>query len=57
MSRLEEITQRLEAITAELADPELDDERAGELTREAAQLAAEAGEEANRLTQQAQEGD
>lgn len=48
MSRLEQITERLRAITAELSDSQLDDERAGELTKEAAELAAEASEEVNR---------
>lgn len=53
MSRLEEITERLRAITGELSDPQLDDERAGELTKEAAGLAAEASEEVNRTLREA----
>ena len=56
MSRLGEITERLEAITRDLADADVDDERAGELTREAAELTAEAVEEANRLTREAGPG-
>ena len=46
--RLAEITARLEAIAAELAAEDTGDERAGELTAEAADLAAEAVEEVNR---------
>lgn len=53
MSRLEEITERLRAITGELSDPQLDDERAGELTKEAAGLAGEASEEVNRTLREA----
>jgi hypothetical protein len=53
MSRLEEITARLRQITEELSDPHLDDERAGELTKEAAGLAAEASEEADRTLREA----
>jgi hypothetical protein len=53
VSRLEEITARLRAITTELSNPELEDERAGELTREAAGLAAEASEEVDRTLSQA----
>jgi uncharacterized membrane-anchored protein len=56
VSRLREITDRLEAITRELAEGEVDDERAGDLTREAADLTAEAVEEANRLTREAEPG-
>jgi hypothetical protein len=48
VSRLAEITERLEEITAALSDPGTGDERAAELTREAADLAAEAVEEVNR---------
>ncbi len=53
MSRLEEITARLEQITAELSDPGIGDERAGELSKEAAGLAAEASEEVNRALREA----
>ena len=48
MSRLEEITTRLLAINSELSTADLDDERAAELTREAAGLAAEASKEVER---------
>jgi hypothetical protein len=48
VTRLAEITGRLEEIARELQDPGVDDDRAGELTREAAQLAADASEEVNR---------
>jgi hypothetical protein len=53
LSRLEEIAARLEQITAELSDAEIDDERAGELSKEAAVLAAEASEEVNRALREA----
>ncbi len=53
MTRLEQITDRLRQITAELSDPEVGDERAGELTKEAAELAAEASEEVNRALREA----
>jgi len=48
VSRLEEITNRLLAINSELSTADLDDERAAELTREAAGLAAEASKEVER---------
>ena len=48
MSRLGEISERLEAIAAELDSTEASDERAAELAHEAAALSAEAVEEANR---------
>ncbi len=48
MSRLREIAERLEAIARELEGGETGDERAGELAHEAAELSAEAIEEANR---------
>ena len=53
MSRLEEIAARLEQITGELSAQEIDDERAGELSKEAAALAAEASEEVNRALREA----
>ncbi len=46
--RLPEISERLQAIAAELEGGDLGDERAAELAREAAELSAEAVEEANR---------
>jgi hypothetical protein len=50
VSRLEEITARLDELTRELNSGETDDERAGDLTREAAELANEAlGELERRL--------
>ena len=55
MSRLEQITERLRTIAVELADPELDDERAAQLTREAAELAAEASKEVERALREASE--
>ena len=48
MSRLREITARLEEIRRELEDGNPSDGRAGELTEEAADLAAEAVEQVNR---------
>jgi hypothetical protein len=53
VSRLAQITERLRAITAELAGPQLDDERAAALTKEAAELAAEASEEVSRALREA----
>jgi uncharacterized membrane-anchored protein len=46
MSRLEEIRDRLVAITGELGDGEVADTRAAELAAEAADLTAEAAREA-----------
>jgi hypothetical protein len=48
MSRLAEISARLQAIADELGGEGADDERAAELAREAAELSQEAVEEANR---------
>jgi hypothetical protein len=48
VSRLREVTERLEAIARELESGEAGDDRAAELTREAAELADEAVEEATR---------
>jgi hypothetical protein len=53
VSRLEQITDRLQQIAAELSDRAIDDERAGGLTKEAAGLAAEASEEVNRALREA----
>lgn len=47
--RLREITVRLDQITKALGSEELEDREAGELTKEAADLAAEAVEQTNRL--------
>jgi exonuclease VII small subunit len=55
VSRLEQITERLQAITVELGDPELDDERGAQLTREAAELSGEASQEVERALRQASE--
>jgi hypothetical protein len=54
VSRLGEISDRLQAIAAELGGEALDDERAAELAREAAELSAEAVEEANRRMREAE---
>jgi uncharacterized membrane-anchored protein len=48
VSRLREISERLTAIARELEGEEADDARAAELAHEAAELSAEAVEEANR---------
>ena len=48
MNRLREISERLAAIAYELEGAETDDARAAELAHEAAELSAEAVEEANR---------
>jgi len=48
MNRLREISERLNAIARELEGEEADDARAAALAHEAAELSAEAVEEANR---------
>jgi hypothetical protein len=48
VSRLREISERLARIAAELEGEGADDARAAELAQEAADLSAEAVEEANR---------
>ena len=48
MNRLREISERLGAIAQELEGEGTDDGRAAELAHEAAELSAEAMEEANR---------
>ncbi len=53
MSRLREISERLQMIAAELESEEADGARAGELAHEAAELSAEAVEEANRRMREA----
>ncbi len=51
-AELRRLTERLQALSGELAgDPS--EERAAELVREASKLAAEAGEEADRILRQA----
>jgi hypothetical protein len=54
--RLREIASRLEQITAALGEESTGDERAAELSREAADLASEAVEETNRLMRGADAG-
>lgn len=53
MSRLREIAERLRAISAELESEETGDDRAAQLATEAADLSAEAVEEANRQAREA----
>jgi hypothetical protein len=53
VSRLEQISERMRQIGTELGDPGVDDERAAELTREAAELATEASEEVSRTLREA----
>jgi hypothetical protein len=48
MSRLREISERLVTVAAELEGTDAGDARAAELAHEAAELSAEAVEEANR---------
>jgi uncharacterized membrane-anchored protein len=48
VNRLREISERLATIARELEGDEADDGRAAELAHEAAELSAEAVEEANR---------
>jgi hypothetical protein len=54
VSRLREISARLAEIAAELEGEEASDARAVELAREAAELSAEAVEEANRRIRQSE---
>lgn len=53
MSRLREIAERLRLISAELEAEDTNDERAAALAAEAADLSAEAVEEANRQAREA----
>jgi len=52
VSRLREISERLAVIARELEGEEADDARAAELANEAAELSAEAVEEANRRSRE-----
>ncbi len=56
MSRLEEIRDRLDAITAALRDEAVSDTDAGELAAEAAQLTAEAAREAASAVDRLEQG-
>jgi hypothetical protein len=53
VSRLAEISERLRSIAAELDHQQGGDQRAAELVQEAAELSAEALEEANRRKREA----
>ena len=55
MSRLREVSERLTAIARELEGEDATDARAAELAHEAADLSAEAVEEANRQAREAAE--
>ncbi len=55
MSRLRKIAERLRQISAELGGEDANDERAAALAAEAADLSAEAVEEANRQAREAEE--
>jgi hypothetical protein len=54
MSRLREISDRLEVIAGELRGEVAGDEQAAELAREAAELSSEAVEETNRRIREAE---
>ncbi len=56
MNRLREISERLAAIAGELEGEGAGDTRAGELAKEAAELSAEAVEEANRRIREGEAG-
>lgn len=56
MSRLREIAERLGAIAGQLEDEAVDDARAAALAQEAADLSAEAVEEANRRIREGEAG-
>jgi uncharacterized membrane-anchored protein len=56
VNRLREISERLTAIAGELEGESADDARAAELAKEAAELSAEAVEEANRRIREGEAG-
>lgn len=56
MNRLREISERLTTIARELEGEQADDARAAELAHEAAELSAEAVEEANRRIREGEAG-
>jgi hypothetical protein len=56
VNRLREISERLTAIAAELEGESADDTRGAELAKEAAELSAEAVEEANRRIREGEAG-
>ncbi|MGH2950618.1 MAG: hypothetical protein ACRDKX_01055 [Solirubrobacterales bacterium] len=53
---LNEMAERLQTLAQRLRDPELDDERASELAREAAEVVGEAGNEVERALRDPQTG-
>ena len=57
MTELAEVTRRLNEIATELGDPELSDERAEGLAREAADLVGEAGNEIERALRESAGGE
>ena len=52
-AEVRELAERLRAVAARLRDPEVGDERAAELAREAAELVSRAGNEIDRALREA----
>lgn len=57
MTHLEQISTRLRELADQLGNPELEEERAEKLAREAGELAAEAGAEVDRRLAKAASGE
>jgi hypothetical protein len=53
-TRVRELASQLGELSRQLADPEVGDERAAELAREAAELVGEAGNEIDRALREAE---
>jgi hypothetical protein len=51
-----DLAERLRALSEQLRDPELRDERAAELAREAAELVSQAGNEIDRTLREGESG-
>ena len=56
-ARVHELAAKLGELSTQLRDPEVGDERAAELAREAAELVSEAGNEIDRALREAESSD
>jgi hypothetical protein len=56
-ARVRELAAKLGELSTQLRDPEVGDERAAELAREAAELVSEAGNEIDRALREAESSD
>ena len=56
-ARVRELATKLGELSTQLRDPEVGDERAAELAREAAELVSEAGNEIDRALREAESSD